>query len=71
VPYPEFDRQAETLEEAIWSAIQAVEATHLGAQVLRVEPNSFVSIPDIARCWFCLPQNRNLVGNDKLIANPT
>lgn len=49
VPYLEFDRQAETLEEAILSAIQAVEATHLGARVLRVEPNQFVSIPDIAR----------------------
>jgi hypothetical protein len=38
VPYLEFDRPAATLEEALLSAIQAVEATHLGARVLRVEP---------------------------------
>ncbi len=49
VPYLEFDRQVETLEEAILSAIQAVETTPLGIRVLRVEPNPFVSIPDIAR----------------------
>lgn len=42
----DFDREAETLEEAIASAIDAVRST--GATVLRVEPDHLVNLTDIA-----------------------
>ncbi len=73
VPYLEFDRPAETLEEAILSAIQAVEATHLGARVLRVEPNPFVGISDIARrAQLSLEQvERLMTGPDQGAKSPT
>lgn len=48
-PFLEFDREAQSLEEAVLSAIQNVETAHVGATVLRVEPDDLVSASEIAR----------------------
>jgi len=36
IPYPEFDREAESLEEAILSAVQSAERADSGVRVVRV-----------------------------------
>lgn len=45
--YGGFDREAETLEQAIASAIAQVESVH-GLVVVRVEPDDLVTLTDIA-----------------------
>ena len=47
VPYVDFDRDAESFEEAVLTAIRDVERA--GVQVLRVEPDDLVSASEIAR----------------------
>jgi len=42
----DFDREAETLEEAIATAVEAV--TKAGAKVIRIEPDPLVSLADMA-----------------------
>lgn len=46
--YAAFEREAENLAAAVKSAIVAIEATVSGAQVVRVEPDEFVSLAVIA-----------------------
>jgi|LGOV01.1.fsa_nt_gb predicted DNA-binding transcriptional regulator AlpA len=48
VPYLDFDREAETLREAILSAIINVEGAGIGACVIRVEPDELVTASEIA-----------------------
>jgi hypothetical protein len=45
----EFDRQANSLHDAVLSAIAAVEAAGVGLRVERVDPDDLVSAADIAR----------------------
>ena len=47
VPYVDFDRDSDSFEEAVLTAIRDVERA--GLQVLRVEPDDFVSASEIAR----------------------
>ena len=49
VTYLEFDRESDSLESAILSAIHAVESTNIGANVIRVEPEDLVNSAEIAR----------------------
>ncbi len=46
--YLDFDREAETLEDAIISAIKDVESSSLNATVVHVGPDEWVSETDIA-----------------------
>lgn len=47
--YLDFDREANSLEEAILSAIQAVEGLALNATVVSVAPDDFVSESEMAK----------------------
>ncbi len=47
VPYVDFDRDSDSFEEAVLTAIRDVE--RVGLQVLRVEPDDLVSASEIAR----------------------
>lgn len=49
VAFLDFDREAESLVDAIHSAIRDVERAGLGARVVRVEPDDLVSASEIAR----------------------
>lgn len=49
IGYLEFDREAESLETAIISAINQVESIGLGLKVKRVEPSDIVTSAEIAR----------------------
>jgi hypothetical protein len=49
VLFLDFDREAESLTAAITSAIAAVERSPVGLRVVRVLPDDFVSISEIAR----------------------
>ena len=44
VPYLDFDREEESLREAILSAIHDVEGADIGARVIRVEPDFGVGL---------------------------
>ncbi len=48
VQFANFDREADSLAEAVSSAIEAIEAAVPGAKVVRVEPDEFVSLSVIA-----------------------
>lgn len=56
--YLDFDREEDSLENAVLSAIQAVESCGLGAKVIRILPDDLVSISDIAKR---LDKDRQLV----------
>jgi hypothetical protein len=43
IPYLDFDRQATNLEEAISSAIKEVDSANIGATVLRIECENFIT----------------------------
>jgi hypothetical protein len=47
--YLDFSREAQDLEQAIISAIKAVESTNLGARIVSVAPEHLVSLSDIAQ----------------------
>jgi len=49
VPYLDFDREAESLEEAVLSAIADVQNANIGAEAVRVEPDDLVTASEIAR----------------------
>src|SRR5690625_189957 len=49
IAYLDFDREADSLESAIISAIQQVEQTGLNLWVKRVEPSDLVTSGEIAR----------------------
>lgn len=49
ITYLEFDREAETFEKAVLSAIQDIEKSPLGIKVTRVEPDMLVNLSDIAQ----------------------
>jgi len=46
--YLDFDREADTLEDAVISAIKAIENTDLGAKVISVLPDNLVTESEIA-----------------------
>src|SRR5438105_7503687 len=46
--YLEFDRKASSLEEAVVSAIQNVQASSINAEVANVAPENFVTESEIA-----------------------
>ncbi len=48
IAFADFDREAGSLTEAVLSAIADVESAVPGLQVIRVEPEDFVSASDIA-----------------------
>ena len=56
--YLDFDREADSLEDAVMSAIQAVESSSVGAKVAGVTPEDLVTESDIAKR---LNKNRQLV----------
>jgi hypothetical protein len=58
--YLDFDRQAESLEEAIISAIKAIESSPVGARVIRVGPDDIVSESDVAKRLDCPRQTVSL-----------
>ena len=45
----DFDREGESPEKAILSAIRAVEGSRIGASVTRIEPGDLVTLSEIAR----------------------
>ena len=45
----EFDREAQTLESAIFSAIQNIESAGIDAKVTSIDENVFVGLSDIAK----------------------
>lgn len=47
--FADFTREADTLLEAVISAIETIENAGVGARAVRVEPDDLVSIADIAR----------------------
>ena len=47
--YLDFDREGETLEKAIISAINDVESASINALVVSIEPEHLVSVSDIAK----------------------
>ena len=47
--YLEFDREGASFEEAVFSAIRAVEGTGIGIKVKRIEPDMIVNLSDIAK----------------------
>lgn len=47
--YLDFDREAETLADAVLEATEAVETTIPGARVVHVEPDDLVTMAEIAR----------------------
>lgn len=47
--YLDFAREAESLEDGVFSSISAVEGCGLGAKVIRILPDDLVSISDIAK----------------------
>lgn len=47
--YLDFDREASSIEDAVLSAIRAVEGCEIGAKVIRILPDDLVSISDIAK----------------------
>ena len=47
--YLDFDREADSLENAVISAIQSVESSTVGAEVTAVTPEDLVSESDIAK----------------------
>jgi hypothetical protein len=49
IPYLDFDRETNSFEEAVISAIQQVEEAQSGLKVERVEPDDLVTIAQIAR----------------------
>lgn len=48
-PVLQFDRDAESIEDALSSALRDVEQAQVGATVLRVEPDDLVNASDISR----------------------
>ncbi len=49
IPYLEFDREAESLAEAVRSAVQDAERADPRLKVVRVEPGALVNASEIAR----------------------
>lgn len=47
--YLDFDREGESLEHTIISAIKNIESTNLGARIISVAPEHLVSLSDIAK----------------------
>jgi hypothetical protein len=47
--FVEFDREAQTLESAILSAIQNIESAGIGAKVTSIDESVFVGLSDIAK----------------------
>ncbi|MCD8573740.1 MAG: hypothetical protein LRY30_01010, partial [Gammaproteobacteria bacterium] len=47
--YLDFDRESDSLENAVISAIQSVESSRVGAEVVAVTPEDLVSESDIAK----------------------
>ncbi len=45
----DFDREGESASDAIRSAVRDVHATGIGVSVVRVEPDDFVTLSDIAK----------------------
>lgn len=47
--YLEFDREAECLDDAVFSAIREIESINIGIKIKRVEPDMIVNLSDIAK----------------------
>lgn len=47
--YLDFDREAESLEQAILTAIKDIESSKVGAKIVSVAPEHWVSLSDIAK----------------------
>lgn len=63
VAFAEFTREARSFKDAVLSAIRDVERAKVGAKVVRIEPDEFVTISEIARRL-----NRCREGVRKLVA---
>ncbi len=45
----DFDREADSFQDAVVSAIAGVESSSIGARVIRIEPDELVTMAEIAR----------------------
>ena len=51
VQFADFDREAESLEAAVATALRSVETVIPGAEVVRVLPSDVVAVAGIAKVW--------------------
>lgn len=65
VPYLEFDREAESLEEAILSAVRDTDRADPRIRVVRVEPGDLVNASEIARRIECTREYVRLLTQGK------
>lgn len=63
--YLDFDRKANSIEEAVISAINAVESAPIGAIVANVAPEDFVTESEISKRLSCKRQTVSLWTNEK------
>src|SRR5437762_1349528 len=49
VVFLDFDREANSFQDAVVSAMTAVESAGIGARVIRIEPDELVTMAEIAR----------------------
>jgi len=65
IPYLEFDREAESIEEAVLSAVQDTEHADPRIKVVRVEPGDLVNASEIARRIQCTREYIRLLAQGK------
>lgn len=63
--YLEFDRKADSHEQAVLSAIRAVEKAGVGLTVEHVEPSDIVTASEISRRLNCTRENVRLLSQGK------
>lgn len=63
--YLDFDSLANSLEEAVMCAIRRVEATSVGAIVVNVAPEDWVTESEVAKRLICKRQTISLWGKEK------
>src|ERR1039457_1955510 len=63
--YLEFDRKADSHEQAVLSAIRAVEKAGVGLTVEHVEPSDIVTASEISRRLNCIRENVRLLSQGK------
>ncbi len=49
VAFLDFDREADSFQDAVLSAIASVESSSIGVRVIRIEPDELVTMAEIAR----------------------
>jgi len=65
IPYLEFDRKAESFEEAVLSAVQTAERADPRIKAVRIEPGDLVNASEIARRVQCTREYIRLLAQGK------